>query len=91
MPFELLYLDFQVAQTILYQVVEINVLMNEHVAALESHPSHKIAKKQTSGWGGMLAFYLKGGLKESTALISKLKIFSLAESLGGYESLIEVP
>lgn len=59
--------------------------------ALESHPGHKIAKKQSSGWGGMLAFYVKGGLEESTALISHLKIFTLAESLGGYESLIEVP
>ena len=61
------------------------------IAALRSHPSHEIAKKQSSGWGGMLAFYVKGGLEESRALISQLKIFSLAESLGGYESLIEVP
>ncbi|KAK7603445.1 hypothetical protein V9T40_003444 [Parthenolecanium corni] len=58
---------------------------------LQSHPERKLAQKQSSGWGGMLSFYLKGGLKESTAFISKLKIFTLAESLGGYESLIEIP
>lgn len=58
---------------------------------LESHPQRRIAEKQTSGWGGMLSFYIKGGLAESSLLISKLKIFTLAESLGGYESLIEIP
>lgn len=61
------------------------------IAGLQSHPERKLAQKQSSGWGGMLSFYLKGGLKESTAFISKLKIFTLAESLGGYESLIEIP
>ena len=59
--------------------------------ALESHPGHKIAKKQTSGWSGMMGFCVKGGLKESTALVSYLKMFTLAESLGGHDSLIEIP
>lgn len=58
---------------------------------LASHPQHHIAKKQMSGFGGMITFFLKGGLKESKSFLEKLKIFSLAESLGGVESLIEHP
>lgn len=58
---------------------------------LESHPQHDIAKKQMSGFGGMLTFFIKGGLKESKTFLEKVKIFTLAESLGGVESLIEHP
>lgn len=58
---------------------------------LESHPQHELAKKQMSGFGGMITFYLKGGLLEARAMLEKVKIFSLAESLGGVESLIEHP
>ena len=56
--------------------------------ALESHPGHEVAKEQTSGWSGMMGFYVKGGLEESTALVSNLKMFTLAESLGCHDSLI---
>ncbi len=58
---------------------------------LKSHPQHKIAKKQMSGFGGMITFFLKGGLKESKKFLEKVKLFALAESLGGVESLIEHP
>lgn len=58
---------------------------------LKSHPQHKIAKRQMSGYGGMITFFLKGGLKESKKFLTKVKVFSLAESLGGVESLIEHP
>lgn len=58
---------------------------------LKSHPQHLIAKKQMSGFGGMITFYLKGGLKESRKFLEKVKLFALAESLGGVESLIEHP
>lgn len=58
---------------------------------LKSHPQHKIAKAQTSGHSGMITFFLKGGLKESKKFLSTVKLFSLAESLGGVESLIEHP
>ena len=44
-----------------------------------------------SGFGGMLSFEIKGGLTEAKAFLENLKIFSLAESLGGVESLIEHP
>lgn len=58
---------------------------------LASHPQHELAKKQMSGFGGMITFYLKGGLAESRRFLETVKIFALAESLGGVESLIEHP
>jgi cystathionine gamma-lyase len=58
---------------------------------LESHPQHAIAKKQMRAFGGMVTIYLKGGLAESRAMLEKVRIFALAESLGGVESLIEHP
>jgi cystathionine beta-lyase len=54
---------------------------------LETHPGHEIAKKQMTGFGGVVSFKLKGGLKECNAFFKKLKIFQLADSLGGIESL----
>ena len=53
----------------------------------ESHPGHDIAKKQMSGFGGVVSFRIKGGLKESNDFFRNLKIFQLADSLGGVESL----
>jgi len=58
---------------------------------LKTHPQHKIAKKQMSGFGGMITFFLKGGVKESKRFLEKVSLFALAESLGGVESLIEHP
>ena len=58
---------------------------------LLSHPQHDIAKKQMKGFGGMISVVLKGGLDSATSFLEKTKIFSLAESLGGVESLIEHP
>jgi len=58
---------------------------------LESHPQHALARKQASGFGGMISFVLKGGLEESRKFLSACQIFALAESLGGVESLIEHP
>ncbi len=62
-----------------------------HHIGLPSHPQHEIAKKQQSGYGGMITFWLKGGLEQSRAFLEQLKIFALAESLGGVESLAEHP
>jgi cystathionine gamma-lyase len=58
---------------------------------LKSHPQHHIAKKQMSGFGGMITFFLKGGLKESRKFLEKVHLFALAESLGGVESLVDHP
>jgi len=58
---------------------------------LESHPQHAFAKKQQDGYGGMISFYIKGGLEEARRFLEKLHLFVLAESLGGVESLVESP
>jgi cystathionine gamma-lyase len=58
---------------------------------LTSHPQHALARKQQSGFGGMISFVLKGGLDESRKFLSACQVFTLAESLGGVEALIEHP
>jgi cystathionine gamma-lyase len=58
---------------------------------LKSHPQHDLAKKQMKGFGGMITFFLKGGIDESRRFLENVKLFSLAESLGGVESLVDHP
>ncbi len=59
---------------------------------LASHPFHEVAKKQMSGFGGMVSFTFTSGLKkDATDFLEKLKVFTLAESLGGVESLANHP
>ncbi|QCX53743.1 cystathionine gamma-synthase [Elizabethkingia sp. JS20170427COW] len=59
---------------------------------LASHPQHELAKRQMRGFGGMLSFNFKSGAKEDAIhFLEKLKIFTLAESLGGVESLANYP
>jgi len=58
---------------------------------LPSHPQHDLAARQMSGFGGMLAVYLKGDLDTARRVLSRVELFTLAESLGGVESLIEHP
>ena len=58
---------------------------------LASHPQHELAKKQMKGFGGMITFFIKGGMEESRVFLEALKLFALAESLGAVESLAEHP
>ncbi len=58
---------------------------------LESHPQYTLAKKQMSGFGGMITFFIKGGMESARTFLESVKVFALAESLGGVESLIEHP
>jgi cystathionine gamma-lyase len=58
---------------------------------LASHPQHALAKTQMFGFGGMISFEIKGGMEEAKTLVESTRLFLLAESLGGVESLIEVP
>jgi cystathionine gamma-lyase len=58
---------------------------------LPSHPGHTLAKQQMKGFGGMMTFFPKGGLNEARTFLESLQTFTLAESLGGVESLIEHP
>ena len=56
-----------------------------------SHPQVEIARQQMRAGGGMISFTLKGGIEESRRVAESTRLFALAESLGGVESLIEVP
>ncbi len=58
---------------------------------LESHPGHEIAREQMDDFGGMLSFELDATLEETSEAVSNTEVFTLAESLGGVESLIEQP
>ncbi len=58
---------------------------------LISHPQHQLAREQMKGFGGMITFFLKGGIEESRRFLENVKIFALAESLGGVESLVDHP
>uniref|UniRef100_T1GQM3 cystathionine gamma-lyase n=1 Tax=Megaselia scalaris TaxID=36166 RepID=T1GQM3_MEGSC len=58
---------------------------------LPSHPQHQLALKQTYGYSGVFSFYIKGNLETSRKFLKALEMFTLAESLGGYESLAELP
>ncbi|MGC8618787.1 MAG: trans-sulfuration enzyme family protein [Thermoplasmata archaeon] len=58
---------------------------------LETNPYYAIAKRQMRGFSGMLSFYVKGNYEKVKRFLRQLKYFSLAESLGGVESLVEVP
>lgn len=62
-----------------------------HYPGLKSHPQHALARRQQSGFGGMLSFELKGGFPAARRALKRTKVFTLAESLGGVESLIEHP
>ncbi|HEY2511387.1 MAG TPA: cystathionine gamma-synthase [Polyangiaceae bacterium] len=62
-----------------------------HYPGLPSHPGYALAQRQMKGPGGMITFDLKGGLAASKAFLSALRVFVCAESLGGVESLAELP
>ncbi len=78
--------------------IHLATLLEQHPAVervfypgLTSHPQHELAKEQMSGFGGMVTFALKEGLPAVEQLLAKIKLFVLADSLGGVESLISSP
>ena len=62
-----------------------------HYPGLSSHPGHALAKSQQEGFGGMVSFTLAGGRPAAEAVANALECFTLAESLGGVESLVAHP
>ncbi|MDW7678139.1 MAG: PLP-dependent transferase, partial [Bacillota bacterium] len=62
-----------------------------HYPGLATHPQHAVAKKQASGYGGVLSFELKGGFDAGKSLMNRVKLCTLAVSLGDVDTLIEHP
>lgn len=62
-----------------------------HYPGLSGHPEHALAQKQMRGFGGMLSFEIEGGLAAARTFFDRVRLFSLAESLGGVESLVGQP
>jgi cystathionine gamma-lyase len=58
---------------------------------LPSHPQHALAKRQMDSFGGIVTFFTRGGLAEARQFLERCKVFALAESLGGVESLVDHP
>jgi cystathionine gamma-lyase len=58
---------------------------------LESHPQHELAKEQMPGFGGIVTFFIKGDLEDARRFLERCEVFSLAESLGGVESMVDHP
>ncbi|MDE2258333.1 MAG: PLP-dependent transferase, partial [Xanthomonadaceae bacterium] len=58
---------------------------------LKSHPQHALARRQMDGPGGIITLVVKGGLRRARKTLERCRLFALAESLGGVESLIEHP
>jgi cystathionine gamma-lyase len=79
------------AQTVAEKLEKHSAVERVIYPGLPSHPQHALAKKQMSGFGGMISFVVKGGLERARAVVEGTKVFALAESLGGVESLIEHP
>jgi cystathionine beta-lyase/cystathionine gamma-synthase len=62
-----------------------------HYPGLKSHPDHALARRQMKGFGGMMAFDMKGGLAAARRFCDRVRVFLLAASLGGVESLVVLP
>jgi len=78
-------------QAIAEWLTEHNKVRRVNYPGLPTHPQHALAKRQMKSFGGMLSFELAGGEAAAKRMVARTKIFALAESLGGVESLIEVP
>ena len=79
------------AQTLAEWLGEQDGVVAVHYPGLEQHPEHELAARQMGAFGGMVAFEVAGGLERARAVLGRVRLFSLAESLGGVESLIGQP
>jgi cystathionine gamma-synthase len=66
-------------------------VLEVYYPGLPEHPGHEIAAKQMRNFGGMVSFAVRGGEAQALAVCDRVKVFTLGESLGGVESLIEHP
>ncbi len=81
----------QGARTLAEWLVAHDQVSRVHYPGLPTHAGHALAERQMKGPGGMISFELKGGLAASRAFLASLRVFVCAESLGGVESLAELP
>jgi len=79
------------AQLIARALSDHSQVLSVSYPGLSNHPQHELAKQQMKGFGGMISFFIKGGFEEANNFAKNLKIVSLAESLGGVESLVCYP
>jgi cystathionine gamma-synthase len=79
------------AQAVAEWLVKHPAVKAVHYPGLKTHPQHELAKRQQAGFGAMMSFELKGGLEAVKTVLDVVDLFSLAESLGGIESLIVHP
>lgn len=79
------------AQAIAEWLSQHELVARVNYPGLATHEGHDVARRQMRSFGGMLSFELKGGEKAALRTVARTRIFALAESLGGVESLIEVP
>lgn len=79
------------AQVIAEFLADHDLVRRVHYPGLESHPQHDLAARQQSGFGGVLSFELAGDLADAKRFLESLRTFTLAVSLGGVESLVELP
>jgi cystathionine beta-lyase/cystathionine gamma-synthase len=79
------------AQAIAEWLIENPKVTSVNYPGLVTHPQHALARRQMRAFGGMLSFELRGGEVAAKRMAARTKIFALAESLGGVESLIEIP
>jgi cystathionine gamma-synthase len=81
----------QNAQRVAEMLVSHPAVAEVYYPGLPSHPGHEVAAKQMHGFGGMVSFRARGGPAEAVAICGRTRLFTLGESLGGVESLIEHP
>jgi len=81
----------QNARKIAAMLAEHPAVERVHYPGLASHPQHALAGRQMTDYGGMVSFELAGGLEAANAFACNVQVFTLAESLGGVESLVDVP
>ena len=81
----------QNAQRVAEMLVSHPAVAKVYYPGLPSHPGHEVAAKQMHGFGGMVSFRARGGPAEAVGICGRTRLFTLGESLGGVESLIEYP
>ncbi len=79
------------ARAVAHELERSRKVLKVHYPGLSSHPQHALARRQMSGYGGIVSVELRGGLRAARRFLSGLKVFTLAESLGGVESLVDHP